>query len=58
MPARTQRFIPAAAFLVAALGASAIMVSPITPWPSGVAACGAVAVVCGAAILVVGLLRR
>ena len=56
--ARTQRFIPAAAFLVAALGASAIMVSPITPWPSGVAACGAVAVVCGAAILVVGLLRR
>ena len=37
MPARTQRFIAEAAFLVAALGASAIMVSPITPWPSGVA---------------------
>jgi len=58
MPARTQRFIPAAAFLVAALGASAIMVSPITLWPLGVAASGAVAVICGAAILVVGLLRR
>jgi hypothetical protein len=47
-----------AAFLVAVLGACAIMVGPMTPWPLGVAACGAVAVVCGAAILVVGLIHR
>lgn len=58
MPAGLQRFIPAAAILVAVLGACAIMVSPITPWPMAVAASGAVAVVCGAAILVVGLHRR
>jgi hypothetical protein len=58
VPARIQRCIPAAAFLVAVLGACAIMVSPITSWPLGVAAYGAVAVVCGAAILVVGLLHR
>jgi hypothetical protein len=57
MPAWTQRF-PAAAFLVAVLGACAIMVGPITLWPLGVAVCGVVVVVLGTAALIVGQLRR
>ena len=50
--------LAAAAFVVAVLGAVAIMVSGITPWTLGVAACGVVAVAWGSAILIVGLVRR
>jgi len=35
----------AAALVVAVLGAAAITVAPLTPWPLGVAVCGAAAVV-------------
>jgi hypothetical protein len=55
---RPPRGSPATALVVAIVGAVTIMVGPVTPWPLGVAACGAVAVVCGAAILVLLLLRR
>jgi hypothetical protein len=44
---------PAAALVVAMLGAVAIMISAITPWTLGVAAYGAVAVAWGSAILIV-----
>lgn len=53
-----RRVNPAAALIVAVLGAVAIMVSATTPWTWGVAACGAVAVAWGSAILIVGLVRR
>lgn len=58
MHPRPQRGRQATALVVAIVGAITIMISPLTPWPLGVAACGAVAVLGGAAILVLGLLRR
>jgi hypothetical protein len=53
-----RRVIPAAALIVAVLGAVAIAVSSITPWTLRVAACGAAAVACGSAILIVGIVRQ
>jgi hypothetical protein len=50
--------MPAAAFLVAVLGAAAIMVSPITSWMAAVEVCGAVGAVTGTTVLILWLLRR
>jgi hypothetical protein len=58
MPGGTQRFTPAAAILVAVLGACAVMVNPITLWPLGVAVCGGVVGLLGTVALIVGQLRR
>ena len=51
------RGAPAAALVIAVLGAVAVTVSPITPWTLGVAACGTAAAAAGFVILIVGLAR-
>ena len=58
MHSRRQRLIPTVAIIVAMLGAAAIMVSPITPWLLGVAACGAAGVAWGSAVLILWLVRQ
>jgi hypothetical protein len=58
MPARPRRRTPTIALIVTLLGAAAVMVSPITPWPAAVALCGAALVVAGVAVLLWWLLRN
>ena len=48
----------AAAFAAGVLGAIAIMISPITPWPLDVAVLGLALLVLAAAILTTGVLRN
>jgi membrane protein implicated in regulation of membrane protease activity len=47
-----------AAFVVGALGAAAIMLSPITPWPLAIAFLGLAVFVLAVAVLVTSALRN
>ena len=50
--------LTAAAFAAGVLGAIAIMIGPITPWPLDVAVLGLALLVLAAAVLTTGLLRN
>jgi len=50
--------IPTAALIVSVLAATAIMVSPLTPWTTAVVGWGAATVFAGTAVLILWLLRR
>lgn len=58
MPARPRRIAPTAAFLVAVLGAAAVMVSPLTTWTAAVVACGAATAAAGSTVGILLLLHR
>ena len=58
MPARPSRALPIAAMVVALLGATAIFISPITPWTMVVAVVGIVVLLPSGAALIVWLLRN
>jgi hypothetical protein len=49
---------PVIALVVALLGATVVMISPITPWPTAVAFLGLALVVPTAAVLIWWLLRN
>jgi hypothetical protein len=51
------RVVPTAAITVAIFGGASIMISPITPWLPGVAACGAVGVIAAGVVLILWLAR-
>jgi membrane-bound ClpP family serine protease len=58
MSARSRRPIPIIALVVALLGATVVMISPITPWTTAVAVLGLALVVPGVAVLTWWLLRN
>ena len=58
MPAGSQRATPLAAFVVAVLGAAAIMISPVTPWTLFLAVSGLVLLMPAAIVLIVWILQH
>jgi len=58
MSARPRRPIRTIALVVALLGATVVMISPITPWTTTVALLGLALVVPGVAVLIRWLLRN
>jgi hypothetical protein len=58
MSTRPRRPTPIIALVVALLGATVVMISPITPWTTAVAVVGLALVVPGVAVLTWWLLRN
>jgi uncharacterized membrane protein HdeD (DUF308 family) len=58
MSARSRRPMPIIALVGALLGATVVMISPITPWTTAATVLGLALVVPGVAILVWWLLRN
>jgi hypothetical protein len=58
MPAGSRRVVLTLASIVTLLGATAIMISPVTPWTLGLALAGLLLVVPGGTVLVVWLFRH
>ena len=57
MPDGPGRAVVPAAMAVALLGATAVMLSPLTPWTAALALCGVALLLPAVAVLVVWLLR-
>ena len=51
-PGRPRRRTPTVAFIVALAGAAAVMLSPVTPWPTAVALPGLALVVPAVTVLI------
>jgi hypothetical protein len=58
MSARPRRPMPIIALVVALLGATAVMISPITPWTTAATVLGLALVVPGVTVLIWWLLRN
>ena len=58
MPARPRRPTPIIALVAALLGATVVMISPITPWTTAVAVLGLALVVPGVTVLIWWFLRN
>ena len=58
MSARPRRPMPIIALVVALLGATVVMISPITPWTTAMAVLGLALVVPGVVVLTWWLLRN
>ena len=58
MSARPRRPMPIIALVVALLGATVVMISPITPWTTAMAVLGLALVVLGVVVLTWWLLRN
>jgi hypothetical protein len=58
MPMGAQRATPRVAFVVAVLGAAAIMISPVTPWTLLLAVAGLVLLMPAAIVLIVWIIQH